>query len=335
MNSNVLHFPITWTDPQILTLQRIGAAYLTVWQKQHYAFVPALHELLERHAKFFIKHVEEFHANAVGTHARIKAGDLDQLAHDIDPDGDPLDIAEYLEVAQDAVVSIADSLGRQMAHLKVALRDIAALSAYDISRDVSRYESELAKLARDQPVRESELQARQAELASLDEAIKVLEAARIEANFQGSIPSLKELQDAASLIASGGVSVEAVENALKKIGELIGGLMEGMRYTRILDQRRDRQKAVDALQADLRSMERQQRDTQQYCARLAEYPPLVKQREQWHAAFNQLVKQLEPVCQYLATYRITSVQLLLAVLSLIDELADYTRKVLADFRPGQ
>lgn len=335
MNSNVLQFPVTWTDPQIKALQRIGATYLATWHKQRYAFLPRLHELLERHARLFIKSVEDFHSNAERVSSRIRAGALDQLAQDIDPDDDPLDIAEYLEVAQDAVVEIAGALSRQMDQLKSALRDTAALGVYDTTRDASRYKDELAKLERDQPARESELQARQAELASLDEAIGVLQAARIDQTFQGQLPTAQQLKEAASLIASGGVSVEAVENALKRIGELIGTVLEGMRYTAILDQRRDRQKAVDGVLADLRSMEKQKRDTQDYCARLAEYPSLVEQREEWRAAFNQIVEQLEPVCKHLVGYRITTVQALSAVLSLIDQLATYKRKVLSDFSPGQ
>lgn len=335
MNSNVVQFPITMADPQISTLQSIGAAYLAAWQTQHYAFLPALHQLLERHAKFFIKRVEEFHRNAERISATIRSNDLDEIIEDIQGLDDPADIAEYLTVGEDAIASIADALGKQMTALRLVLIDVAALGVYDVSRDLRRYQGELDKLDQDHPARTAELQAREAELVRLDEAIKVLEAANLQALFAGSIPSAQQLKDAASTIAAGGVSVEAVENALKQIGEMIGNALEGLRYSRILDQRRDVQKAVDELNATLRAMEQSRRDTQAYCERLGDYALLVEQREQWQAGFNQIVQQLVPVERQLGGYQVKSVASLLAVQPQISDLHAFSRKVLADFRPGQ
>lgn len=335
MTSTVLNFPVTLADPQIKTLQRIGSAYLTAWQTQHYAFLPPLHELLGRHGKLLTESVEGFHAHAQRIHTWIRAGDLNQIIKDIEALDDPLDIAEYLEVGQDALVSIADALGKQMAALKRVLVDLGALGVYNASRDLTRYQGELAKLASDQLARASEVARREAELASLDAAIKVLEAANVEAIFTGSVPSTQQIKDAAAVIASGGVTVEAVENALKQIGDLIGNALEGMRYSRILDQRRDLQKTLDELHADVRAMERRQRDTQSNCERLAEYPALVTQREQGRLLFSQIIDQLGPVLRQLSGYQVQTVASLLAVHPLVVELHAYARKVLADFSPGQ
>lgn len=335
MNSNVVHFPVTWADPQVQTLQGINTAYMTAWQRQHYAFLPALHQSLERHARFFIKSVEVFHLHAGRVSTSISAGNLNDIIENVEALDDPLDIAEYLEVGEDALSSIKAALTTQLKALRLVLIDIAALGVYDVSRDLSRYQTELAKLDVDQPARASELHARETQLASLDESIKVLEAANVEALFMGSLPSSQQIKDAAAMIASGGVSVEAVENALKQIGELIGNVLEGMRYSRILEQRRDLQKAVDELNTTLKNMEQSRRDTQACCDRLGDYPPLVAQRDQWRAGFNLIVQQLEPVERQLAGYQVKSVDALLAVQPLIGDLHTYSRKVLADFRPGQ
>lgn len=335
MNSNVLQFPMAWEDPQVQTLQSINSAFMTAWQRQHYAFLPPLHQSLERHARFFIKSVEAFHLHAGHVSVTISANNLHDIIENAQALDDPQDIAEYLEVGQDAISSIKAILAAQMKALRLVLTDVAALGVYDVSRDLSRYQAELAKLDKDQPARERELKALEAHLASLDESIKVLEAANVEALFKGSVPSSQQVKDAAAMIASGGVTVEAVENALKQIGELIGNALEGMRYSRILEQRRDMQKTVNEFAASLVAIEQSKVQTQGYCDRLAEYPPLVAQREQWRAAFNQIVQQLGAVERQLNGYQVKTLESLLAVQPLIGDLHAYSRKVLADFRPGQ
>lgn len=335
MNSNVLQFPTTWDDPQVQALQGINLAFMTVWQRQHYAFLPQLHQWLERHARFFIKSVEAFHRHAGHVSATINVNDLNEIIANAEALDDPQDIAEYVEVGQDAISSIKATLATQMKALRLVLTDIAALGVYDVSRDLSRYQAELAKLDKDQPARASESHALQVQLASLDESIKVLEAANLEALFKGSVPSSQQIRDAAAMIAAGGVTVEAVEHALKQIGELIGNVLEGMRYSRILEQRRDLQKTVNEAVAALKAMEQSQAQTQAYCDRLAEYPPLIAQREQWYAAFNQIVQQLGALERQLNGYQVNTLESLLAVQPLIGDLHAYSRKVLADFRPGQ
>lgn len=335
MNSNVLQFPMTWEDPQVQTLQGINSAFMTAWQRQHYAFLPPLHQSLERHARFFIKSVEAFHLHAGHVSATISVNDLNEIIENAEALDDPQDIAEYLQVGQDAVSSIKATLATQMKALRLVLTDIAALGVYDVSRDLSRYQAELAKLDKDQPARASELHALQAQLASLDESIKVLEAANLEALFKGSVPSSQQIRDTAAVIAAGGITVEAVENALKQIGELIGNALEGMRYSRILEQRRDMQKTVNELAASLVAIEQSKGQTQAYCDRLAEYSPLVAQREQWRVAFNQSVQQLGAVERQLNGFQVKTVASLLALQPLIGDLHAYSRKVLADFRPGQ
>lgn len=334
MNSNVVQFPVSLKDPQVQALQGISSAYMKAWQTQYYSFLPPLHELLERHARFFIKSVEAFHLHAGRISSTINAGSLSDIIENIEALDDPLDIAEYLEVGQDALVSIAAALSKQVAALKNMFTDLNALGVYSVSRDLTRYQDVLARLGTDQPARTRELHAKEGQLAGLDESIKVLEAANVEALFKGNIPTSQQIKEAAAMIASGGVTVEAVERALKQIGDLIGNVLEGMRYSGILEQRRALQKTVDDLNADLRAMEKLQCDTQSYCERLAEYSTLVTQRDEWRTLFNQIIEQLEPVLRQLAGYQVKTLVSLIEVHPLIEQLYAYARKVLADFTPG-
>lgn len=334
MNSNVVQFPVTLTDPQISLLQSIGATYLAVWHKQTYAFLPRLHEMLERQAKFFIRNVEGFRDNALLVRTKIESSGLSDIIENIKGLEDPEDVAEYLNAGEDVISSITTALSRKTGALKRVLIDVGALGVYDVSRDLTRYQDELAKLEKDQPARTRELEAHEGKLADLNASIKVLEAANLEALFAGSVPSSQQIKDAAAMIASGGVSVEAVENAIKQIGELIGNVLEGMRYSMILDQRRDLQKIISELNTTLREMDKKKGDTQNYCDRLGEYASLAEQREQWRAAFDKIVQQLVPVERQFAAYQITSLESLMAVQSSISDLHAFVRKVLDDFRAG-
>lgn len=335
MTNNIVQLPISWNDPDIEMLQRVGSEYLNAWHKQRYAFLPQLHELLERHARFFIASVEKLHSNAERVRVTIRASNLRDIAQDISPNDPVEDVAEYFELAQEAVSDVAKVLRNQVNHLSQALRDGNALSLYDVSRDKVRLQGELDKLAKDQSIYANDLEARQADLASMDEAIKVLEAARVESSFQGLLPTAQQLKDAAAVIAAGGVTVEAVEGALKKVSALIGAALEGMRYSAILDQRRTLQRTVGELEVTLRGLEQRKRVTEERIGGLEAYPQLVQQRSQWIAGFDRIARQLEPVFQQLNGVKINELQVLLAIEQLIDGLHAYKNRIIADFRPGR
>jgi len=334
MNQTIMNMPAAWADPGIDRIAKAGNDYLRAWQQQQFAFLPVLHESIERHARFFTGNVEAFNRNAGHVRAAINASDLALIAQEISEDDDPLDIADYLEVAQDAIGGIAAKLRDQVQHLQQVEREVVGLSVYDVSRDRARYGNELDKLARDRQIQADELAARQADLERLDEAIKVLEDGRVEELFLGSLPSAQELQAAASLIAAGGVSVAAVESALNRISQIIGAAMEGMRYAAVLDQRRTLNRRLADMQVALRTLEQRRQQTETWCARLDEYPQLTAHREQGLAAFTRLVDQLQPVWRQLAGFKVTSVRDLEAVQQLVEALADYQKKVTSAYAAG-
>ncbi|MNJ73307.1 hypothetical protein D3C77_700870 [compost metagenome] len=106
-------------------------------------------------------------------------------------------------MAQDAIGEIAVKLNDQLGQLRTATPQITAIPVYDSSADKARYQGELDRLAANRKACEDELAVRREALASLDEAIKVLEAAKVESTFGGLFPTTEQLKAAADVIATG------------------------------------------------------------------------------------------------------------------------------------
>ena len=134
--------------------------------------------------------------------------------------------------------------------------------------------------------------------------------------------------------ATGGLSVEAVQGALKKIGEIIGAAMEGMRYATMLEQRRGMQKQHDELQLQLTAMARDKTRLQAQCQHLEAYAELVTSREQWLAGIRRIAVQLKPVWDRLIACSIDDVQALRAVSELVEALKAYKKKIKAEYVAG-
>ncbi|MFV0927522.1 alpha-xenorhabdolysin family binary toxin subunit B [Pseudomonas palmensis] len=332
--SNILQFPLGWDDPQFDRVLRAGAAYLKAAQDSRYAFLPLLHERVERNARCLDDNLQQLMRHADRIIIAIKSNDLGGLEKDIDPNDDPEDIAQYLEVAQDAIGEIAVKLNDQLGQLRTATAQITAIPVYDSSADKARYQGELDRLAANSKACEDELAVRREALASLDEAIKVLEAAKVESTFGGLLPTTEQLKAAAGVIATGGLSVEAVQGALKKIGEIIGAAMEGMRYATMLEQRRGMQKQHDELQLQLTAMARDKTRLQAQCQHLEAYAELVTSREQWLAGIRRIAVQLKPVWDRLIACSIDDVQALRAVSELVEALKAYKKKIKAEYVAG-
>ncbi|MBV6286256.1 alpha-xenorhabdolysin family binary toxin subunit B [Pseudomonas aegrilactucae] len=332
--SNLLQFPLGWDDPQFDRVLRAGTAYLAAYQDSRYAFLPLLHERVERHARCFDDNLKQLMRHVDRIIVAIKSNDLSELVQEIDPNDDPEDIAQYLEVAQDAVGEIAAKLNDQLGQLGTALVQITAIPPYDPSVETTRYQRELDKLAADRQGCERELAARGEALAGLDEAIKVLEAAKVESTFSGLLPTTGQLKAAADMIAAGGVSVEAVQSALKRIGEIIGAAMEGMRYAALLEQRRGLQKNHDELQVQLTAMARDRTRIETQRQHLEAYADLITSREEWQAGIKRIAVQLKPVWDRLAASSIDDVQALKKVNELIYALKAYKKKMKADYTAG-
>ncbi|MDD1015850.1 alpha-xenorhabdolysin family binary toxin subunit B [Pseudomonas rubra] len=335
MNDNVvaLNLNVELKAPDMDVLLAPVSAYAALWAQRTFAFLPLLHESIERHYKGFQKYVDSLAKNAEVLAVTIKSHQLDALLDELrESQEDPEEQEFYLEELQTSKNKIATALDAVVSGVMTASKSIGSLPVYDVARDQARYLETHERLAISLQALAVTLSAKRENLAELENAISVFEANGIEKLFEGKLPTVEQLQ---GLVAQGSTTAgaaAAVEQALAALAKLMDGVQQGMRYSRLQDQRRALRAEANELIAEQREKEQRAKQVQANLQSLSEYSALYPKRQGWLAEKQQIRVQLETLANQMRRMNLNSYAKAQLLNRLLKQLVSYLQDVVLKFR---
>lgn len=333
MNDNVVVLDTPLQKPDMTKILAAISAYNAFWEKRTFDFLPLLHESIERHRKGFLQCFEEFSKNSDVLAVTMKSegieGFLNKFKEAMD---DPEEKEFYLEEIQNSAKKIVDKLNVLLSGVENAKKSIASLPVYDAERDKLSFVETLEGVTNTLQLLNDALTTKRSEMEELEKAIDVFELNGIESQFEGQLPSVEQIQGlVAQGVTTAGAAV-AIEQALEVVSKILGGIEQGMRYSRLQEQRR-------ALKKQVQEMDDQQRDQQQKESKLngqikllEEYEPLAGLRAQWLAEKNKILAQMQGERNKLQSIKPTDMEFAEQLIKLLKGVSDYVVHIVSMYR---
>lgn len=332
MSDAIIRLRTNLDAPDLENILAAASTFLAVWQKGTFKFLPLLHESLERHSGRKLQFLEQLVKNAETVAVAIRSERLDRMLEELLAEDDPQEQAFYLEECLTSLKAILSKLDIQVSQLRTAASSIASLPVFDPSKNRASYLQEVDRLTSDKQRSDSTQSSKVNDLAALDEAIAVLEANGIERLFEGSLPTVEQVQALVSQGAAPGMAVAAVEQAIVQVNKLLGAALEGMRYAQLQDQRRALQAMISELLSESHDIGQRINLVQGYLSALEEYPALLDRRNEWLAGMNRKFVKLMGVANELRGFNLSDVPSLQAVVQLLNALMAYQQQIVTQYR---
>ncbi|MFK0089385.1 alpha-xenorhabdolysin family binary toxin subunit B [Pseudomonas sp. NPDC090755] len=333
MNDNVVTLNTGLKAPNIDVLLAAVSAYSTLWEQRALAFLPLLHESVERHCKGFRHYVDSLAKNAEVLAVTIRSHRIDELLEEIrDSQEDPEEQEFFLEELQTSKNKIATALDVVVSGVTTASKAIASLPVYDASRDQASYLETQERLASKLQALTDTLNGKRENLAELEKAIGVFEANGIEQLFQGKLPTVEQLQGLVAQGATTAGAAVAIEQALEALGKLMEGVQQGIQYSRLQDQRRALRAEVSELIVELRETEQRAKQVQANLQALSEYSALSPMRQEWLAEMRKIRVQLETLGNELRRMKLNSFEQGQSFNQRLSELVGYVQDIVVKIR---
>ncbi|MNN42104.1 hypothetical protein D3C81_1562610 [compost metagenome] len=112
----------------------------------------------------------------------------------------------------------------------------------------------------------------------------------------------------------------------------MGGIQEGMRYSKLQEQRRALRAQVNEKVAEQREREQRANQLKSYLKSLSEYAPLIETRLEWLAEKNQIRVKLEIVRNQLRSLKLKGIESAQSLNKLLVALIAYLRHVVDEFK---
>lgn len=323
-------------NPQLDQVMGTVNIYMQAWMRGRFAFLPMLHESVGRHAEFFREYTDGLLRCSKRVTAELNNTGLDTIAIGLSGAGaTPEDRALYLELFATVLGKAIKKLQDQVLYLAAVPRELKGVPQPDPASATQQYTREMAAQVGELDTSRKALAAKRDALQLLQSAIATLEANSIEALFNGLLPSSAELKAAQRIITTQKIDLEAVELALERVRKVLGGVLDGVRYARLADERRLLHSRIDELEDSINRGARRQLELQHYLEVLAGYPALTAHRGRWE-------QQMLTIRQHLDTHLVSvkkidtqKPQNVLVAITLLKQLADYQRLMLKQYGDSQ
>lgn len=305
-----------------------ASAYAFCWQRKVFSFLPLLHESIERHQYGLNTHSEGFARNAEILWVSIKSENIEALLSELlESAGDPDEEAFFFEEIQRSARNIGVKLNALLVGVVDASESVRGLPVYDVERDRADYMKAKERLDSAQQDLEARLSVKRQELGELESVIDAFEANGLDKMFEGKLPTTQQLQELVALGTTPAAVVVAVEKGLEAINKLMGGVLEGMRYSKLQEQFRATHGQVKEMIAEQREKSGRAIEVQSYLNALEEYYPLNEKRQDWLGEKNQIRLQLESARNQLRSIRIKNIENVKLLHKLLLELSVYVHHV--------
>ena len=333
MNDNVIALHTALQTPDMAKVLAAASAYSGFWERRTFDFLPLLHTSIERHYKGFHRYVEELAKNSEILAVTIKSEDIEILLKDLQTNmGEPDEEEFLLEEIQRSADNIVKKLDVMLSGVETATKSIASLPVYDANRDRTSYLEAQQQVASSLQALTNMLSSKRNELAALEKAIEVFEANGIEKLFEGKLPTIGQVQAMVATGATTAGAAVAIEQAVEALNKLMGGIQEGMRYSKLQEQRRALRAQVNEKVAEQREREQRANQLKSYLKSLSEYAPLIETRLEWLAEKNQIRVKLEIVRNQLRSLKLKGIESAQSLNKLLVALIAYLRHVVDEFK---
>ena len=333
MNDNVIALHTALQTPDMAKVLAAASAYSGFWERRTFDFLPLLHTSVERHYKGFHRYVEELAKNSEILAVGIKSESIETLLRDLQKAmGDPDEAAFLLEEIQRSADNIVKKLDVMLSGVETATKSITSLPVYDANRDRTSYLEAQQQVASSLQALTNMLSSKRNELAALEKAIEVFEANGIEKLFEGKLPTIGQVQAMVATGATTAGAAVAIEQAVEALNKLMGGIQEGMRYSKLQEQRRALRAQVNEKVAEQREREQRANQLKSYLKSLSEYAPLIETRLEWLAEKNQIRVKLEIVRNQLRSLKLKGIESAQSLNKLLVALIAYLRHVVDEFK---
>ncbi|WP_191830919.1 alpha-xenorhabdolysin family binary toxin subunit B [Pseudomonas fluorescens] len=333
MNDNVIALHTALQTPDMAKVLAAASAYSGFWERRTFDFLPLLHTSIERHYKGFHRYVEELAKNSEILAVTIKSEDIEILLKDLQANmGEPDEEEFLLEEIQRSTDNIVKKLDVMLSGVETATKSITSLPVYDANRDRTSYLEAQQQVASSLQALTNMLSSKRNELAALEKAIEVFEANGIEKLFEGKLPTIGQVQAMVATGATTAGAAVAIEQAAEALNKLMGGIQEGMRYSKLQEQRRALRAQVNEKVVEQREREQRANQLKSYLKSLSEYAPLIETRLEWLAEKNQIRVKLEIVRNQLRSLKLKGIESAHSLNKLLMALIAYLRHVVDEFK---
>ncbi|AIR87873.1 alpha-xenorhabdolysin family binary toxin subunit B [Pseudomonas cremoricolorata] len=259
--------------------------HLQLWQRGTLKFVPSQQEILQRHVTLFRGAGDQLRATAQRLVAELSTDALT----DILAAQEATEFEELLSLATDEASAVLRRLAAQIDLVRREQLALLALPLLDPNDSVQRVMSQRERNSTEQT-------ALQGEITRLGEDLKVVEASinalvnnGLEIEFGGVVPSLETLNAFAAPGGEALLTVQAVSKAIEDLRNVLGDIIEGMRYGQLNDQAMRLRARIATDQERLREMRRRDGELADQLSVLEQFPQLSSLRE---AAAGDLARVL-------------------------------------------
>lgn len=309
------------------------SAYSVFWEKRTFAFLPLLHELIDRHYQGFIKYTGELEKNSEVLAVGIRSEDVGSLLKDLKASSGNSDDEEFLfEELQNSANNVGTKLNALLTGVVTALNAIASLPGYEVNRDRDNYLQTQEQLSNALPALNVQLEGKRTELTELERAIGVFESNGLDKLFEGNLPTVQQVQELVALGTTPAAAVVAVEKALEALNKLMAGIQDGMRYSKLQDRRRALRAQVNEIVAEQREKGSRLTQLQNHLKALEEYVLLNEKRQGWVDEKNIIRTQLESVRDQLRSIKIKNIDDAQMLDKLLVALRGYVNHVVVKIR---
>ncbi|MNP28939.1 hypothetical protein D3C76_1219430 [compost metagenome] len=246
--------------------------------------------------------------------------------------GEPDEEEFLLEEIQRSTDNIVKKLDVMLSGVETATKSITSLPVYDANRDRTSYLEAQQQVASSLQALTNMLSSKRNELAALEKAIEVFEANGIEKLFEGKLPTIGQVQAMVATGATTAGAAVAIEQAVEALSKLMGGIQEGMRYSKLQEQRRALRAQVNEKVAEQREREQRANQLKSYLKSLSEYAPLIETRLEWLAEKNQIRVKLEIARNQLRSLKLKGIESAQSLNKLLVALIAYLRHVVDEFK---
>ncbi|MEG1039918.1 MAG: alpha-xenorhabdolysin family binary toxin subunit B [Pseudomonas sp.] len=333
MNDNVVVLDTPLQKPDVAKMLAVITAYNEFWEKRTFEFLPLLHESIERHRKGFYQSIEDLSKNSEALAVAIKNEDVEGLLNKfLEVVDDPEEKEFYLEEIQGSAKKIGEKLDVLLAEVTSATKSIASLPVYDAERDRLSLVEALKDVVSTLQLLNDALTTKRNEVEELDKAIEVFELNGIESQFEGQLPSVEQIQGLVTQGATTAGAAVAIEQALEVVNKVLGGIEQGMHYSRLQEQRRSLKNQVQDMVDE--QHEQQQKDSKlnSQIKSLEAYVPLTELRTQWLAEKNKILTQMQGERNKLQSLKSVDVALAKQLIKLFKGVFDYVMHIVSMYR---
>ncbi|MEG2042371.1 MAG: alpha-xenorhabdolysin family binary toxin subunit B, partial [Hafnia sp.] len=294
MSNNIVALSVPLKTPDMNRVLAAASAYSMLWEKRTFEHLPLLHTSVERHCLGFISYSDNFEKNAVALIVGVGSESIEELLETL-RDGmvDPDEEGFLFDEARESVKNIGRDLDALLACVDTATKSMASIPVYNVERDRLSYLATQERLNSNLQVLSSAQTSKRNELVELEKVIGVFESNGIEKLFEGKLPTIQQVQGMVALGATPAGAVVAVEQALVALNKLLGGIQDGMRYSRLQDQRRTLQAQVNENRAEQDETKKRASQVSSYLESLSTYTPLFDMRLEWLAENKKIYMQLK------------------------------------------